>query len=66
MSIKEEPLYKSFKELMHLDPEGTKKDPGPYWVSKLPWTRKKEDMISNRHESARSHECHLEETCKEP
>jgi hypothetical protein len=49
MTIKEEPLHQSFKELMRLDPEGTKTNPGPYWVSKLPWTRKKEDMISNRH-----------------
>ena len=49
MTIKKEPLHQSFKELMRLDPEGTKTNPGPYWVSKLPWTRKKEDMISNRH-----------------
>ena len=48
MSIRDERLYEGFKKLMHLDSEGTVVDPGPYWVSKLPWTLDRNKLVDNR------------------
>ena len=33
---------------MHLDSEGTSADPGPYWVSSLPWMKDKTELIDNK------------------
>ena len=33
---------------MHLDQVGTPEDPGPYWVSSLPWTIDKATLVDNR------------------
>ena len=48
MSIRDERLYDSFKELMHLDLEGSSIDPGPYWVSRLPWILDKNKLTNNK------------------
>jgi hypothetical protein len=48
MSIKDERDYEKFKSLMHLDETGTEEDPGPYWVSTLPWTVEKSDLVNNK------------------
>ena len=48
MTIKEEKDYKKFQSLMSLDPLGTESDPGPYWVSELPWTVDKSKLANNR------------------
>ena len=48
MSIKDERDYEHFKTLMYLDQEGSVNDPGPYWVSSLPWTLEKAVLIDNK------------------
>jgi len=48
MSIKDERDYEYFKSLMVLDKAGTEKDPGPYWVSKLPWNVEKSILVNNK------------------
>ena len=48
MSIKDERDYTNVKNLMHLDQEGSANDPGPYWVSSLPWTLDKAELIDNK------------------
>ena len=57
MTIKEERQYKNFKSLMDLDPVETEDDPGPYWVSKLPWTKRKEELVINK-PAVLSNECY--------
>ena len=48
MTLKEERDYKKFQSLMSLDPLGSESDPGPYWVSELPWTVDKSKLINNQ------------------
>ena len=48
MSIKDEKEYEHFKTLMHLDQKGSVDDPGPYWVSSLPWILDKTELIDNK------------------
>ena len=48
MSIKDERDYNLFKSLMELDKVGTEEDPGPFWVSKFPWTVDKSELINNK------------------
>ena len=48
MSLKDEREYEKFKSLMVLDTVGTEVDPGPYWVSELPWTVDKSKLINNK------------------
>ena len=47
-SIKDEEEYQKFQSLMHLDKVGTEDDPGPYWVSSLPWNIDKETLVDNK------------------
>ena len=48
MSLKDEREYEKLKSLMVLDTVGTEVDPGPYWVSELPWTIDKSKLINNK------------------
>ena len=48
MSIKDEEEYEKFQSLMHLDSVGTEDDPGPYWVSSLPWNIDKDTLVDNK------------------
>ena len=48
MSIKDERDYAKFQSLMYLDVKGTLIDPGPYWVSNLPWSIEKGDLTNNK------------------
>ena len=48
MSLKDEREYERFKSLMVLDTVGTEVDPGPYWVSELPWTVDRYKLINNK------------------
>ena len=43
MSIRDERLYDSFKEL-----KGSSTDPGPYWVSRLPWILDRNKLTNNK------------------
>ena len=48
MSLKDKKDLEHFKSLMYLDKKGTKKDPGPYWVTTFPWIKNKEDLTHNK------------------
>ena len=48
MSLKDEKDFEHFKSLMYLDKVGTEKDPGPYWVTRFPWIKNKEDLPYNK------------------
>ena len=45
---KDEREYEIFKSLIILDTVGTEVDPGPYWVSELPWTVDRYKLINNK------------------
>ena len=47
MTIKEEKLYKRFKDNMRLEMDGSPQDPGPYWVTSYPWSIPREDLGDN-------------------
>ena len=48
LTLKDERDYSRFKLLLHLDKIGTSEDPGPYWVSHLPWTINRADLPGNK------------------
>ena len=48
MSLKDEKEYEHFRSLMVLDEEGSKSDPGPYWVTKQPWLLDKNTLVNNK------------------
>lgn len=48
MSLQDEREYIKFKNNLSYDEVGSASDPGPYWVTKLPWNVDKTELVDNK------------------